>query len=97
MYGDTQNTGATRSQCSLNNFTFRITYKAMTHFCQTYVSHFPTEKLSGGKTQVCALANVHIELHACKSELQVHILNELCQHTVFLTNYFEKILNMINK
>ena len=30
MYGDTQNTGATRSQCSLNISTFRVSYKAMT-------------------------------------------------------------------
>ena len=31
MYGDTQNTGATRSQCSLDISTFRVSYKAMTH------------------------------------------------------------------
>ena len=30
MYGDTQNTGSTRSQCSLNISTFRVSYKAMT-------------------------------------------------------------------
>ena len=30
MYGDTQNTGATRSQCSLDISTFRVSYKAMT-------------------------------------------------------------------
>ena len=32
MYGDTQNTGATRSQCSLDisTFRFRVSYKAMT-------------------------------------------------------------------
>ena len=31
MYGDTQNTGATRSQRSLDISTFRVSYKAMTH------------------------------------------------------------------
>ena len=30
MYGDTQNTGATRYQCSLDISTFRVSYKAMT-------------------------------------------------------------------
>ena len=37
MYGDTQNTGVTRSQCSLDISTFRISYKVMTHIKCVYV------------------------------------------------------------
>ena len=55
MYGDTQNTGATRSQCPLDISTFRVSYKAMTIELYINMHHIANAKkpeIRRGKTQV---------------------------------------------